>query len=59
MEFRKKKTPILFIVADIGSTAVLGQSACEKLQLVKRLFGISVDRIEVGSDKKNGFVLEN
>ena len=32
--------PILFVVADTDSTAVLGATTCDKLKLIKRIFKI-------------------
>ena len=37
IKIENKVTPVLFIVADVESSAILGQNTCDKLQLIKRL----------------------
>ena len=41
IQIKERKTPVLFIIANINSTAILGQSACEKLQLIRRIYKIT------------------
>ena len=38
--YKNSVNPILFVVADTDSTAVLGATTCDKLQLIKRLYKI-------------------
>ena len=41
IQIKERKTPVLFIIANINSTAILGQSTCEKLQLIRRIYKIT------------------
>ena len=52
VEVKQRRTPVMFIVADINSTAILGQSACEKLQVIRRIYKITGNLTDNNYDEK-------
>ena len=53
IQIKDKVTPVLFMVADGESTPILGQTACEKLQLIKQIYNLKLKQIREGSPEKS------
>ena len=52
VEVKQRRTPVMFVVADINSTAILDQSACEKLQLIRRIYKITGNLTDNNNNEK-------